>query len=296
MTRFSQDHLASSGELSSFQASVDGLVSHFADEAGDWRNLAAMATGSLFYRFGRVGTLALAARAQQAAPLLRIASYGVGLAAEVTAFQGASDFLSPQASHASQQTYFERWRTSFVHFALLKMGGAAAQGQNVLLQHGLQDFAMVAGHGLTGRMGWTPVPEGSLAEQLVHAEVTNLQLGAGMSLMHSVAPGLAALERNIDLSIRAEETVASEGARPTIFGPHSFGPVPAVETNAHSSNESGLTESVRDFIQRPTLIFSEMNGESGGGRRGNAPVALPKILEENEAIGIPCWNMKPTPS
>ncbi|MFO1520228.1 MAG: hypothetical protein U1F57_11310 [bacterium] len=43
---------------------------------------------------------------------------------------------------------------------------------------------MVAGHQLTARLGWTSAPEGSLAEQFLHAEATNLQLGAGMSLLH----------------------------------------------------------------------------------------------------------------
>ncbi|MFO1520330.1 MAG: hypothetical protein U1F57_11825 [bacterium] len=42
------------------QSIVDGMVGGFAKQACDWRSLAAMAGGSLFYRVGRIGTLAFA--------------------------------------------------------------------------------------------------------------------------------------------------------------------------------------------------------------------------------------------
>lgn len=190
--------------LTAGQAQVDGLVSAFAEQASDWRAVAAMGTASLFYRFGRVGTLALASRAGQAAPLLQAASYGVGLASEVTAFQAVSEGLAPAAGAANRgsSTYWDRWRTSFVQFGLLKLGGGAAVGQNPLAQHLLQDTAMVAGHQVTARLGWTTRPEGGLAEQFLHAEATNLQLAAGMSLFHGAAPEFVSWERSLDLAIR----------------------------------------------------------------------------------------------
>ncbi|MFO1519728.1 MAG: hypothetical protein U1F57_08730 [bacterium] len=210
LDRFSSHTLSGEASLTSSQTQVDQCVSTFLNEATDLRTLAAMATGSLFYRFGRLGSLALASRAGQAAPLLQVASYGIGLASEVTAFQGMSDYLSSVQQPAG--SYWNRWRTSFVQFGLLKIGGAAALGQNPLFQHLLQDTTMVAGHQLTARLGWTPAPEGNLTEQFLHAEITNLQLGAGMSLIHRGAPGLPSLERGLDLSIRARSFGDGEGS------------------------------------------------------------------------------------
>src|SRR5262249_9015395 len=51
--------------------------------------------------------------------------------------------------------------------------------------------------------GITDRPQGTLEEQFLHAEATNLQLGAGMALAHSFAPGIQGLERGLDLSLRA---------------------------------------------------------------------------------------------
>ncbi|MFO1518065.1 MAG: hypothetical protein U1F57_00140 [bacterium] len=118
LARFSRQSL-SDLPLSAAQAQVDGVVSHFVEEATDGKNLAALATRSLPFR-SLPGTLALAARAPQAAPLLRVASYGIGLAFEVTAYQGVNDILFPvpgAATASLQRSYWDRWRTNFVQFS-----------------------------------------------------------------------------------------------------------------------------------------------------------------------------------
>jgi hypothetical protein len=66
---------------------------------------------------------------------------------------------------------------------------------------------MVSGHQAAGLLGFNRVPEGSFAEQLLHAEVMNLQLGAGMALAHRMAPGLRALERSLEISLSSREPV-----------------------------------------------------------------------------------------
>ncbi|MFO1518978.1 MAG: hypothetical protein U1F57_04845 [bacterium] len=200
---------SASAPLTSTQKGVDRAVTGFVDEASNWKTLAAMATGSFFYRVGRIGTMAMAAKAPLAAPVLEAVSYGVGLSAEVTAFQGVNDFLNPTG--AKGQSYGARWRTSFLQFGLLKMGGSFAAGQNLIAQHAFQDLSMVAGHQVAAKLGWATAPEGSFGEQLLHAEITNLQLGAGMSLLHSFAPGLTALEKSLDLSLRAPSFHDYEG-------------------------------------------------------------------------------------
>ncbi|MFO1520225.1 MAG: hypothetical protein U1F57_11295 [bacterium] len=245
--------------LTPSQAQVDGLVSRFAEEACDWRTLAAMATGSLFYRVGRVGTLALASQASQAAPLLQAASYGIGLASEVTAFQGVNDLLSREA-HSPRETYFDRWRTSFVQFGLLKLAGGIVPNENILLQHALQDTAMVGGHQLTSRLGWTSAPEGSLAEQFLHAEATNLQLAVGMGLLHSAAPGIHALERSLDLSIQSR----SVSFQPERFsGDFQAGPIPAAAAEGVFFSE-GISSP--DPLQVTHVAMSMEDGNQGSAR------------------------------
>jgi hypothetical protein len=60
---------------------------------------------------------------------------------------------------------------------------------------------MVSGHQAIGLLGIAPRPEGTLAEQFLHAEATNLQMSAGAGVIHSLAPGIHAFERGLDLSL-----------------------------------------------------------------------------------------------
>lgn len=236
------------------------MVSHFVEEACDLRTLAAMCAGSVFYRLGRVGTLALAARAPQAAPFLSLASYGIGLASEVTVFQGVSEVLTNSLQRESGE-FWNHWRTSFLQFGLLKLGGAATVGQNPFVQHLFQDTAMVTGHQVTARLGFTPAPEGSFADQFLHAEITNLQIGAGMGLMHSFSPRFSALERSLDLSLRSPSPVFSI--------PESFGPRFAFA----EAREGGVAPS-RDPLRETTVWMSSIGNDGkdppepkGRGRR-----------------------------
>ncbi|MFO1520384.1 MAG: hypothetical protein U1F57_12110 [bacterium] len=219
LTRLSQTSLAQSATLTSTQSAVDNMVTHFVEEATSAQGLTAMAAGSLFYRVGRLGVLAAGAQTSRvAAPLFNLASYGVGLGAEVTAFEGTNRLLS---SIGGNNTNPNAWRwsgrggwaegltSSALTFGLLKSAGYAAREQNVILQHLVSDLAMVGGHQVTHAVGITPAPEGTFAEQLLHAEATNLQLGAGMSLLHTAAPGLHVLERSLDLSLRAHSALPS---------------------------------------------------------------------------------------
>src|SRR4030095_4811811 len=132
---------------------------------------------------------------------LRAARIGAGLVAEASVFELSNRAL--QGGH-------EPWRffgagglgpgllTSLITFGTLRGMGKAAEGQNILLQKGLQDLGMVLGHQGGHHLGILPRPEGGLAEQLLHAEVINLQMSAGLSLGHRIANGrLKALERSL---------------------------------------------------------------------------------------------------
>ncbi|MFO1519411.1 MAG: hypothetical protein U1F57_07120 [bacterium] len=252
--------------LSAAQAQVDGLVSRFTEEATNWRSLAAMATGSLFYRFGRIGTLALASRLPQAAPLFQVASYGIGLGVEVTAFEGSSRFLAYASGDRSNANLW-RWSGrggwseglshSLVTFGMLKSFGHLGSEQNVVLQHVMSDLGMVGGHQVSAALGFTPRPEGSLASQFLEAEITNLQLGAGMSLLHMASPRLAAFERGLDLSIAANETPPS-----TRHFQNAWRMEAAVEGVPHAAIEPA---SLSETLSRPlaAIMIRPSEGETG---------------------------------
>src|SRR5215467_8262071 len=191
--------------MSPLQSQVDGLVGGFAQQATDWRSLAAMMVGGMTYRLGRVGAMA--------AGTGRIASVGIGLGAEVTAFEMTNRSLSSLTGESHSNPNLWRWEgqggirqgllSSLVTFGTLKTAGRLAQGENVVVQHLLQDTGMVLGHQVSGAFRITDRPQGTLAEQFLHAEATNLQLSAGMALAHGFAPGIQGLERGLDLSLRA---------------------------------------------------------------------------------------------
>src|SRR4030095_8827178 len=64
------------------QCQVDVWVGGFAEQAADWRSLAAMTAGGMAYRAGRVGVMGLGSGSA-----LRVASVGLGLTAEVSTFE-----------------------------------------------------------------------------------------------------------------------------------------------------------------------------------------------------------------
>ncbi|MFO1518444.1 MAG: hypothetical protein U1F57_02070 [bacterium] len=230
------------------------MVGHFVEQASDWKSLAAMMAGGIAYRLGKVATFYSPLKNLSLVPLRDFIACTVGLAAEVTAFEGVNEILTSPNPLLTKERAVEksqRWLTSFVHFAALKSFGRLAEGQNIFVQHGLQDLAMVLGHRLTYSAGLSQAPEGGLAEQFLHAETTNLQLGAGASLAHGVTGGrLFALERKLDLEIRSRSV-----------------PTPISRANQvekiRERNEAGLR-----FLQSPfSLPFWMMVGigSIGGG-------------------------------
>lgn len=252
---------------------VDGMVSHFVEESTNFRSLAAMATGSLFYRLGRIGTLAFAARAPQVAPLLNIASYGIGLGSEVTAFEGTNRLLATLSGDTSNPNLW-RWggqggwgrglASSFINFGLLKGSGHLLRQENVVLQHLFSDLSMVGGNNLVGALGLLPRPEGTFAEQMLHAEITNLQLGLGMGLLHTLAPGMAAFERSLDLSIQSAQFRPLSSPRPSL-GERQW-------AEAFASGEGGFLSETREAEREKTRHLVLMaNDEKVNGRAKSDP-------------------------
>jgi hypothetical protein len=255
--------------LTQTQSQVDQLVTDFTHHATDWKSLAAMTAGGVAYRLGRMGAVA--------AETGRWASVGIGLGAEVTAFEMTSRSLSDLTGEGTQNPHLWTWNgtggirqgllASLITFGSLKSAGRLAQGENVVVQHLLQDTGMVLGHQASASFGITERPQGSLAEQFLHAEVTNLQLGAGMSLAHIVAPGIQGLERSLDLSLHSTDVGARFPRPGEETSPLRNGLQPAMAMAGDAPKKGGL----------PTLL----NVFSLGGK-GEEPT-LPEAVNPFEA-------------
>src|SRR5262245_57398700 len=81
--RFTDRSTSRSQEI---QNTVDRSVGEFIASSTDWRNLAAMAAGGMAYRMGRIGFMGSGVGAYGRTPL-QVASMGLGLVAEVSAFE-----------------------------------------------------------------------------------------------------------------------------------------------------------------------------------------------------------------
>ena len=209
------------------------MTGGFRDLLSDGTSLAAMLVGGLGYRLGRVGTMAFGTSHG-----IRALSVGVGMVTEVSAYELAHRGLisvvgarSPRPQFVSNRTGGETrplhpetnlwsWNgpgglrqgllSSLITFGTLRGAGHLARAENLVVRHLLQDSGMVLGHQAAGMLGVTPRPVGSLAEQFLHAEATNLQMGAAMTLGHSFMGGnVQALERGLDLSLHATDVGAN---------------------------------------------------------------------------------------
>jgi len=197
-----RDALDLAPSVTSNQLQLDGIVEHFSREAANPLALAAMTAGGLGYRLasmalGRVLSPFMA----NSGFLTQIASRGAiklfSLGTEVSIFRSIGQ--SETAVFSSRE-----WLSDLLNFGLMKSVGHAAGGLNPLLNHGLQASAMTLGHHAAYRLGLGLRPEGSLAQQLIHAETTILQMNAGLGLLHGITGGrIAVWERALDAQLQA---------------------------------------------------------------------------------------------
>jgi len=219
--------------LSEAQTQADACVGGFLRQATDWHALAALTAGGMAYRLGRIGVMSLGSGHG-----IRALSFGAGLAAEVSAFEIAHRSLVgarfPRPQFTSNGTggetpplhpeipNFWKWSghgglregllSSLVTFGTLKGFGRLAQGENLIVQHGSQATGMVLGHQIAFHLGGAR-PVGDLTTQFLHAEATNLQLGAGMAVSHALTGGrLHGIERGLDLITPSPLSPSLEGS------------------------------------------------------------------------------------
>jgi hypothetical protein len=154
-------------DLNTTQIQADQWVTGFLDQATEWKSLAAMVAGGVAYRMGRISFLSAASRlspsVQKIPLLLNAGSSFFGLGVEVTAFEATHRSLLSLTHEGKQNPnlwqwngkggFKEGWLHSLVTFGTLKGFGKFAEGQNLILQHGAQDFGMVLGHQLVFKAG-----------------------------------------------------------------------------------------------------------------------------------------------
>src|SRR4030095_12916671 len=118
------------------------------------------------------------------------------LLSESAVFTGMNRTLQPQGAPRS---FAKDWMKSTVDLGLLKGFGNLSAGQNLILRHLAADLASVDGENLSASSRLIAQPQGSLAEQFLHAEALNLSLSAGTHLTHGLFPALGAAEKSADL-------------------------------------------------------------------------------------------------
>lgn len=194
------EFLDSGTPLSSAQIQIDSALTHFSDEATDIGNLLAMSAGGLAFRGMRTGLVS--------AGVFRTAANLGALGTEAVVFRTASQVSARLRGQQITEGIFDAkgLATTMVSFGTLKGVGVLASGQNALLAHTAQASAMVAANQVTYGMGLTHRPEGSLVDQLVHAEVSNMAMIAGNSVLGmAIGNRLSMVERSLEVQTQAAQ-------------------------------------------------------------------------------------------
>ena len=265
-------------EWTNAQVQTDTLVSKFSEEALDAKTILPLMAGGMAYRLGRIAVLSPQSLVlgQRLTPyLIRSASVAFGLASEISAFEFSQRFLKTMTRDDGRGTrdlwnwsgeggWREGLATSALTFGFLRAAGFLAREQNIVLQHGFQSVSMVAGHQAASYFQLIPKAEGSLPEQLLNAEATNLQMAAGGSLLHGLLPSLSARQREIDLRVQ--------------------GNLPLSWRLRNGSLRLHLAGESEGFEYLPTAYMSA-GGEGGGGGRKN-PSNVPETTADTPSDPI----------
>src|SRR5262245_26139564 len=249
--------------LSPTQSGVDTLVGSAVSTVSDEKMMTSLFAAGAVGRFIRLGTVA--ASGKSLAPLaVQTMSHVTALAGESAVFAGMERKFAQWEGHASTQSFQKDWARAFLNLGSLKLLGTTAQGQNLLLQHLLTDLGMVGGQQAGAEFGLVEKPQGSLAQQMIHAEGMNLGMKGSLALLHGFSPRLSALERSLDLALRPYEAKPfSDKASVSFF----FKPSWAAEGNFPPGYD-GL-ESDPD-MPKPTNPLGALFSRGGGkSKKGN---------------------------
>lgn len=195
------------------QLECDSLQQNFTREVLNPSSLLGMTGAGLTFRLAR--SLAFRVLAPLFAPqstlascLVRTSSTLIGFGAEVLAFEGITRGSRIAFEGASQSLLAWEGEQGLRHGLLngaltlgsLKLSGHFFQTRNIALQHFTQDSAMVLAHQLAAVAHLNEHPQGSLAQQFLHAEASLIQMNVGMRLAHGILPSLRIFEQALHLS------------------------------------------------------------------------------------------------
>ena len=208
-------NFSSSSHLNSTQLHMDAITESFAEKARDPYSLAAVVVGGAAFRAVRalsVSTLGgLVAESRVGAALLNVGANSVALVLEAGTFVTSERLLRVSLGGADQSLLRweganglkNAWASSIVNFGALRGAGFVTAGTSGLVQHAASVSAMVSANHASAALGWTEAHAGTLMDEIVEASVLDLQMKAGMSLMHTFAPGITHWERSVDVAHEA---------------------------------------------------------------------------------------------
>lgn len=202
----------SSSSLTAAQLGLDSTSHSFTEHAADPYTLSSIFLGGAAFRavrglsFSTFGSIVGESRV--AASLLKTGSNALGLFAESGTFVSSERLLRVAFANADTSTLEwsgregirNAWASAAVNFTALRGAGVLTAQHNALIQHFASVNAMVGANQASAQIGFTDAPTGSLMEQFAQASIMDLQVRSGMALMHHFAPGIAAWERNLDVT------------------------------------------------------------------------------------------------
>lgn len=189
--------------LSPIQWQQDAILRNFVSQASDPITLASIVAGSSVSRgiqgFAYSQLFPLVRNSQLLQTFLKIGTQGTALTAEAGTFviSDKSARVALQGAHPStlawegSQGLKNSWLSAIVNFGSFRAVSPFTQGQNAVLRNFSNSTAIVGAHQITGHWGITPLPHENLISQFVHASVMDLQIQAGMHLLHGMAPAFA---------------------------------------------------------------------------------------------------------
>src|SRR4030095_8236762 len=256
--------------LSESQSEVNQLVGNAISTVSDEKMMASLFTAGLAGRFIRLGTVATTGKS-----LVPIAvqglSHATALAGESAVFAGTERKFAEWGGHARTQLFQKDWARAAINLGSIKLFGGVAAGQNLITQHFLIDSAMVAGHHAGYAFGVTDKPQGTLAQQMIHAEGMNLGMKGSLALLHGFSPRLSAMERSLDLTLKSYETKPFSENPPISFSPRLAW---AAEGNSPTANEGLEPNPSKQLV---ALLSAGGVGAGGGSQSGKVTALLQKI-------------------
>jgi len=188
--------------LTSNQLQQDAIGQSFVSQASNPKTLVAVTFAGAAFKgiqglgYGRV--LPYLADSKAASVLLKAGVNGLAVTGEAGVFvlteRGiqALDGSDPHALRWGGENGFKRaWQNAFINFSGLRVAAPFTAGQNPFVRNFGHSTAMVGANQFSAALGLLPPPSESISLQFVNASVMDLQMTAGMQMLHGIFPATA---------------------------------------------------------------------------------------------------------